>query len=142
MDWTRSGNDIFIRLDPGEEIHTAIQEIADKEKVNAAAITSGIGKTRDNVYGYLNQQHIYQRWTFEKPCELVTLQGNFARLQDGSGFTHLHATFAIDDVDVHAGHLFEATVEVAAEIHMRVMSQSIMTRCPLADNDFVALTFE
>ena len=35
-----------------------------------------------------------------------------------------------------------ATVEVVAEIHMRVMSQSIMTRCPMADSEFVALSFE
>ena len=91
---------------------------------------------------FMNAEHIYQRWTLESPCELVTLQGNFARLKDGSGFTHLHATFTNDDVEVHAGHLFEATVEVVAEIHMRVMSQSIMTRCPMADSEFVALSFE
>jgi len=142
MDWTRSGDDIFIRLDPGEEIHAGIREVANQEKINAAAITSGIGRTRNNAYGFMNAEHIYQRWTLEEPCELVTLQGNFARLKDGSGFTHLHATFTNDDVEVHAGHLFEATVEVVAEIHMRVMSQSIMTRCPMADSEFVALSFE
>ena len=83
MDWTRSGDDIFIRLDPGEEIHAGIREVADKENVNAAAITSGIGRTRDNAYGFMNAEHIYQRWTLENPCELVTLQGNFARMIDG-----------------------------------------------------------
>ncbi|MBT4070040.1 MAG: DUF296 domain-containing protein, partial [Euryarchaeota archaeon] len=46
MDWTRSGDDIFIRLDPGEEIHAGIREVANQEKINAAAITSGIGRTR------------------------------------------------------------------------------------------------
>ncbi|MDG1546924.1 MAG: DNA-binding protein [Candidatus Poseidoniaceae archaeon] len=142
MDWTRSGDDIFIRLDPGEEIHAAIREIADKEKIDAAAITSGIGRTRNNAYGFMNDEHIYQRWTLEEPCELVTLQGNFARLKDGGGFTHFHATFTDIVVVVHAGHMFEATVEVVAEIHMRVMSQSIMTRCPMADSEFVALSFE
>ncbi|MDA0649193.1 MAG: DNA-binding protein [archaeon] len=142
MDWTRSGDDIFIRLDPGEEIHAGIREVADKENVNAAAITSGIGRTRDNAYGFMNAEHIYQRWTLESPCELVTLQGNFARMADGSGFTHLHATFTNDDVEVHAGHMFHATVEVVAEIHMRVMSKAIMTRCPMADSEFVALSFE
>ena len=142
MDWTRSGDDIFIRLDPGEEIHASIREVAEKEKIDAAAITSGIGRTRNNAYGFMNDEHIYQRWTLEEPCELVTLQGNFARLKDGGGFTHLHATFTDNDVVVHAGHMFEATVEVVAEIHMRVMSQSIMTRCPMADSEFVALYFE
>jgi len=142
MDWTRSGDDIFIRLDPGEEIHASIREVAEKEKIDAAAITSGIGRTRNNAYGFMNDEHIYQRWTLEEPCELVTLQGNFARLKDGGGFTHLHATFTDNDVVVHAGHMFEATVEVVAEIHMRVMSQSIMTRCPMADSEFVALSFE
>ena len=50
MEWTRSGDDVFVRLDPGEEIHTSLQGLADEIGFDAAAITSGIGRTRDSTY--------------------------------------------------------------------------------------------
>ena len=30
MEWTTSGDDVFLRLDPGEEIHASLQALADK----------------------------------------------------------------------------------------------------------------
>ena len=30
MEWARSGEDLFVRLDPGEEIHATLQSLADK----------------------------------------------------------------------------------------------------------------
>ena len=54
MDHTRSGSDLFVRIDPGEEIHEALQRLADKVGFDAAAITSGIGRTRDNLYGFMD----------------------------------------------------------------------------------------
>lgn len=141
MEWTRSGEDLFVRLDEGEEIHTSLRTLSDEVGFNAAAITSGIGRTRHNAYGFMDENHIYQRYTILEPSELVTLQGNLARNQDGSAFTHLHATFTDDDTRVHAGHLFEATVEVVAEIHLRILSHAVMTRCPVEGSEFVALRF-
>ena len=81
------------------------------------------------------------RLTVPEASELVSLQGNLARHEDGTPFTHIHATFTADDCDVHGGHLFTATVHVVAEIHLRVLSQAIMTRCPVENSDFVALRF-
>jgi len=72
MEWTRSGEDLFVRVDPGEEIHQSLQRLADEIGFNAAAITSGIGRTRDNVYGYMNEEGIYQRRNLDSPSELVS----------------------------------------------------------------------
>ena len=47
MEHTRSGSDILVRLDPGEEIHTSLKQLANDLAFDAAAITSGIGRTRD-----------------------------------------------------------------------------------------------
>ena len=41
-----------------------------------------------------------------------------------------------------SGHMFEATVFVVAEIHMRVMSKIVMTRCPMVDGEFVELKLQ
>lgn len=142
MDWIRSGNDIFVRLDPGEEIHTSLREIADKVGFDAAAITSGIGRTRDNSYGHMSESGEYHRVEITEACELVSLQGNIARFEDGSAFTHIHVTISDDEMRVHAGHLFNAVVEVVAEIHLRIMEDIIMTRCPVENSSFIALKFE
>lgn len=142
MEWTTSGDDVFVRLDPGEEIHASLQALADKAGFDAAAITSGIGRTRQSVYGYMDDTHRYHRVTIEGGSELVTLQGNLARRENGDAFTHLHATFSDDDLRPHAGHMFSAVVHVVAEIHLRLLPHAIMSRCPLENSEFVALSFD
>ena len=141
MEWTRSGEDLFVRIDPNEEIHASLQSLADEVGFDAAAITSGIGRTRDNKYGFMNEEGVYIRRPLDTPSELVSLSGNIARTQDGSAFTHMHCCWSDDDNNVHAGHMFEATVHVVAEIHIRILTQAIMTRCPLADYELLGLQF-
>lgn len=142
MDWTRSNDDLFVRLDPGEEIHTSLRELADELKIDAAAITSGIGRTRDNVFGHMSDEGEYHKVSISESCELVSLQGNIGRLNDGSAFTHIHVTISDDEMGVHAGHLFEAIVNVVAEIHIRIMENVKMTRCPAENSQFIALVFD
>lgn len=139
MEWARSGDDVVIVLEPGEEIHTSLRKLADELGIDGAVITSGIGRTMNSTFGYMDETFTYHRRVLVQPAELVTLQGNLARHEDGSAFTHLHATFADDDFVTQSGHLFEATVFVVAEIHMRIMSNIIMTRCPMIDGEFVEL---
>ena len=79
MEWTRSGEDLFVRLDPGEEVHDSLQKLADEVGFNAAAITSGIGRTRDTLYGFMNEDGVYIRRNLDSPSELVSLSGNIAR---------------------------------------------------------------
>ena len=142
MEWTRSGDDLFVRMDPGEELHATLQALADEVGFDAAAITSGIGRTRESTYGYMDDNHRYHRVTIEAGSELVTLQGNLARRESGEAFTHLHATFSDDDLTPHAGHMFSATVHVVAEIHLRLLPHAVMSRCPLENSEFVALKFD
>ena len=118
MEWTRSDDDLFIRLDPGEEIHQKLKELADELGINAAAITSGIGRTRDNLYGYMNEEGVYQRRELTPPSELVSISGNIARTEQGEPFTHIHSCWSDDDYTVHAGHMFQATVHVLSLIHI------------------------
>ena len=87
MEWTRSDEDLLVRIDPGDEIHSVLQQLADDVGFNAAAITSGIGRTRNNIYGYMNNDGIYIKRELETPSELVSLSGNIARTQDGKAFT-------------------------------------------------------
>ena len=142
MDYTKSGSDLLVRLDPGEDIHEALQNLADEVGFDAAAITSGIGRTRNNKYGYMDEEGVYQRRDLEDPSELVSLSGNIARTEDSSAFTHIHCCWSDDDNNVHAGHMFQSIIHVVAEIHIRIMSDAIMTRCPLADLELLGLQFK
>ena len=141
MEWARSGNDLFARIDPGEEIHQTLQSLANEVGFDAAAITSGIGRTRDTLYGYMNEEGVYIRRRLDSPSELVSLSGNIARTEDGKAFTHIHCCWSDDDNNVHAGHMFQSVVHVVAEIHIRIMSKVIMTRCPLPDVELLGLQF-
>jgi len=141
MEWTRSDEDIFVRIDPSEEIHESLQKLANEIGFDAAAITSGIGRTRENQYGYMNEDGVYQRRDLSPPSEMVSLSGNIARTQQGDAFTHIHCCWSDDDNNVHAGHMFQATVHVVAEIHIRILTKAIMTRCPLADFELLGLEF-
>ena len=133
--------DLFVRIDPNEEIHASLQSLADQVGFDAAAITSGIGRTRATIYGYMDEDAIYQRRHLDAPSELVSLSGNIARTQDGKAFTHIHCCWSDDDNNVHAGHMFQSRVHVVAEIHLRILTKALMTRCPLADVELLGLQF-
>ena len=141
MEWTVSGEEVFVRLDPGEEIHASLGSLADKIGFNAAAITSGIGRTCENVYGFMNNDGVYIKRQLVNPSELVSLSGNISRTEQGDVFTHIHCCWADDDNNVHAGHMFSSSVAVVAEIHVRILTQAIMTRCPLPDVQLLGLRF-
>jgi predicted DNA-binding protein with PD1-like motif len=89
----------------------------------------------------MDEDGIYQRRPLDSPSELVSLSGNIARTQDGKAFTHIHCCWSDDDNNVHAGHMFQSVVHVVAEIHIRILSEAIMTRCPLADVELLGLQF-
>ena len=63
MEHTRSGSDVLVRLDPGEEIHASLKTLANDLGFDAAVITSGIGRTRNNQYGYMDGAVSYTHLT-------------------------------------------------------------------------------
>ena len=140
MEHRRFGRDVFVRLDPGDEMHASIRELSGYG-ITVAAITSGIGRVRDTVIGYLDADGVYQKVVHQAPMELLSTQGNLAPGPDGP-FTHIHIVATDDDHVVHGGHLFEATVEVTAEIHLRVLGEEgVPFQREAKESDFVRLAF-
>ena len=68
MEFSRIGDDVVLRLDPGEEIHQSIQSLSN-HGIDCAIITSGIGRVRDIQMGYLSADGIYQTLDHEGPME-------------------------------------------------------------------------
>ena len=48
----------------------------------------------------------------------------------------------VGGVRQHRTRRESADVHVVAEIHLRILSQAVMTRCPLENSEFVALSFK
>ena len=140
MEFRRFGRDLIVRLDKGEGLHDAIRSLSD-HGISTAAITSGIGRVRGTEIGFLDSDGIYQKMKIEEPMELLSMQGNLAPGPDGA-FTHIHIVASDDDHVVRGGHLFEATVEVTAEIHMRILGEdsSPMTR-EETESEFIRISF-
>ena len=140
MEYRRFGRDLFVRLDKGERLHDAIRSLSDNG-ISTAALTSGIGRVRETEIGFLDSDGIYQKINIEEPMELLSMQGNLAPGPDGP-FTHIHIVASDDNHVVRGGHLFEATVEVTAEIHMRILDEDDATMVREAtESDFVGLSF-
>ena len=143
MEFTRVGEDILLKLNPGEEIHSSIQSLHD-HGIECAVITSGIGRCHNIEIGYLGNDRVYQKTMHHNSMELLSTQGNLAPGPNGP-FTHLHVVISDDDNIVHGGHLFSATVSVTAEIHLRVLSSNLGSNmiCRVADDsEFVQLRFK
>ena len=132
------GDDVLLRLDPGEEIHQSIQSLSE-HGIDCAVITSGIGRVRNIQMGYLDSDGNYQTLVHEGPMELLSTQGNLAPGPYGP-FTHLHTLMSDNGHLVHGGHLYHATIHIVAEIHLRVLNSNAMKR-EKTNTDFVALKF-
>ena len=103
MEFSRQGRDVFVRLDPGDEIHESLQSLA-QHGITAAAITSGIGRVGEIEMGYLNREGVYQTVVLEEAMELLSVEGNLAPGPDGP-FTPIHIVLSDDGHAVRGGHL-------------------------------------
>ena len=140
MEFSRQGRDIFVRLDPGDEMHESLRSLS-QHGINAAAITSGIGRVIGAEIGYLDGDGVYQTVVHEESMELLSTEGNLAPGPDGP-FTHIHVVLSDDGHVVRGGHLFKATIAVTAEIHLRDLSgEGPPFERVGTDNQFVRLSF-
>jgi predicted DNA-binding protein with PD1-like motif len=124
MEYKRFENTWLIRLDPGEEIVSALSEIAAKENIRLASV-SGIGAVNVAVLGLFDPlSKVYSKNKVEKDLEIVSLAGNISTM-DGNTYLHLHMSAADVNANVYGGHLNEAHVSATAEIVVTQIAGSI-----------------
>lgn len=114
----------IIRLDPGEEIMTALTDIAKSENIRLAAV-SGIGAVNDITIGLfdpVNKQ--YLKNDFKDNFEMVSLTGNISTM-NGETYPHLHMAVADVKGKVYGGHLNKAVVSATAEIFISVIDGAV-----------------
>ncbi|HTZ61983.1 MAG TPA: DUF296 domain-containing protein [Thermoplasmata archaeon] len=118
MQAIRDGSDWVLRLDDGQDLFETLVGFAEREKVTAAMVLSGIGMFRTATFGYWDGQQ-YQPEELTVPHEVVALHGSIARA-DGAPSVHLHGAVAGPDHRLVGGHLLRAKVGVLQEVALRL----------------------
>ena len=120
MDYKKSGETIFLRVDKGEEVLSAILEACRQEHVLTAWV-QGIGACGEvTVSTYLPDAQTFTEHTVAGMIEMISLSGNVSMEDDGTPFLHCHGVFSyLDETgkpQVLAGHLTKVVISYTGEI--------------------------
>ena len=124
MEYRRFGNTIVARIDRGEEILAALQEIAEAEGIQLASI-SALGATNDFTVGVYNvDEKQYHANDFKENFEIVSLTGTVSTM-DGRFYAHLHMSAGDEKGQVFGGHLNRAVVSAVCEMVITVIDGTV-----------------
>lgn len=115
MKAAKSGETYLIRLDPGEEIISALTGFCEQAGLLAGAL-QGIGSVATAEIGHFDPErgdYVFRR--LDGPLEVLSLAGNVAAL-DGRPIAHVHAVLSDRAFTTQGGHLRSATVAVTCEV--------------------------
>lgn len=109
-------------MDRGDEIIGTLLEICEKESI-PSAVFSGIGGCQSaELQVFIPETGSFETERLDGMLELVSLNGNVVRDDNGQLFHHTHALFSFKKDGQHGmagGHLKATTVLYTAEIELR-----------------------
>ena len=115
MDYKKFDNKIIARFERGEEVHTALKEIALKEDIKLASI-SALDATDDfTIVVYKVDDKSYSEKNFKGIFEILSINGTITT-KDGEYYPHLHISVADDKGYGFGGHLIESNISVTCEM--------------------------
>lgn len=132
MDYKKFGNEIYVRLDRGDEILSNILDICKKENVLSATF-SGIGGCGDVTVATLVPETNEFLPHHKSGCmiEMISLNGNISADENDNIFEHTHAMFSYledDEVKFIGGHLKKAVILYTAEIVINPVQDRVIRR--------------
>lgn len=127
MEYKRFENKIIARFELGEEVHTALKEIALKEDIKLASI-SALGATDDFTIGvYKVDDKSYTEKNFKGIFEILDINGTITT-KDGDYYPHLHITVADDKGSAFGGHLIRANISVTCEMVIDIIDGMVQRK--------------
>lgn len=118
----------LIRLEPEEEVLTALRGWAQNENVGCAALWA-IGAMRRATVGHFDPStRTYHQIPVEEQVEVLSLIGNVARAMDGTPVVHVHAILSRPDGSTIGGHVMEGIVFPMLEVIALVFPDSLFRR--------------
>ena len=133
MEYRKIGDNYYIRMDRNDEIISNLLAVCEKESI-PSAVYSGIGGCQSAELQVFIPERLrvgeqssgmtgsFETERLEGMLELVSLNGNVVRDDDGQLFHHTHALFSFKRDGQHGmagGHLKATTVLYTAEIELR-----------------------
>lgn len=122
MEYRKIGETYYVRMDRGDEIISNLLEICEKEAISSA-VFSGIGGCESaELQVFIPETGSFETEHLEGMLELVSINGNVVRDNDGKLFHHTHALFSFKNDGQHGvagGHLKATAVLYTAEIELR-----------------------
>ena len=122
MEYRKIGETYYVRMDRGDEIISNLLEICEKESI-PSAVFSGIGGCQSaELQVFIPETGTFETEKAEGMLELVSLNGNVVRGENGKLFHHTHALFSFKRYGhqgMAGGHLKATTVLYTAEIELR-----------------------
>lgn len=128
MDSFRSGNLIFFRIDPDEELIASLLFLASELELRNAAIVSGVGMLNAVTLGFFSaEQNRYSETPFEGTFDLSSVQGSITTM-DGRPHPHVHIVFNSAENKTFSGHVLRATCHLTIELWLIDWSGSPLSR--------------
>lgn len=104
-----------LKFERGEKFHETMLKFFEQKRF-ASGFYQGIGALKDVDMGAFDlKKNAYNSIPLEGEYELIMAMGNIS-LYEGKPFPHTHITLGDAKGETISGHLFEATVAIAAEI--------------------------
>ncbi len=122
MEYRKIGDTYYVRMDKGDEIISNLLRICQDESI-PSAVFSGIGGCKSaELQVFIPSKGSFETELLEGMLELVSINGNVVRDDEGTLFHHTHALFTFKKDGKHGmagGHLKSTTVLYTAEIELR-----------------------
>ena len=129
MDYRRSNNIIYIRMDKDEEIVSTINRICNLEHIVSATFFGFGCCSRATVFSRFPDTMEDKPHSREDCLEMEHIAGTISVEDDGTIVQHSHAVFTYIDMErkqhVFAGHLISADILYTAEVTLFVSPEPI-----------------
>ncbi len=113
-----AGDNLIIRLDPGDDILASLEAACQEHRITNAEIT-GLGSAESPTLAhYRRDTKKFTERRFDGIFEIVSLVGNVA-LIDGQSKAHCHVTVADAQMTVYGGHLVKGVCSATVELIVR-----------------------
>ena len=124
---TETRRSIVVRMEPGEDILSTIEAVADSYKIKSGYLTL-IGAVSKANLGYFDRtSQEYKSFSIEEDLEVVSGMGNISRLHDDSVVVHAHVIVADEKGKCYGGHLNRGC-EVSVTIELVIQEMDVDLR--------------
>ncbi|OQA94488.1 MAG: hypothetical protein BWY23_02742 [Spirochaetes bacterium ADurb.Bin218] len=105
---------IIGRIGYGEDLLTALLQVAKKENITLAKVEAIGALQRATIFYYHQDIKKYESVRFHEPMEIISLLGNIS-IKDGEPMVHAHVSLGNSKGELFGGHLASESIVFACE---------------------------